>query len=231
MTIESEHQTEPTNVVIADDVESSGSEPTIPDPGPETPPDFGRLDDLATKLSEQIATLERSIEQLSDHQPESETQGKERGLERKLLSDLQSECTALRERFHEREVLWPIFRSLIGVADRCREQTAQLKATLRRQRQSLSVEECLVLRSVVDGRHADEIEINALLATLGVASYRQEGDRFTAASQKCVKRIPTRDRQHHQRIAERIQPGYRREATIVRPEYVSVYVHTQPTHQ
>ncbi len=192
----------------------------------EKPSDQRPNDELVARLDDQIVRVEAMLDRWIEQQAVGVTEAKERDLERKLLADMQAECTTLRERFHEREVLMPIFRCLIGLADRCRDQTARLRGILKARRDQLNFDEILVLRSLIEGRHADTVELDALLSSFGVESYRQNGDQFTAASQKCVKRVPTRDRRLHQRIAERLQPGYRREATIVRPEYVSVAVIT-----
>ena len=101
-----------------------------------------------------------------------------------------------------------------------------MRATLKVQ-SGLELDVVLAVRHVIDAREADRIELGALLATLGVESYRHESDRFSASLQKCVRRVPTSRQDHHETIAARPLPGYRRHGTVIRPECVEVYVHTR----
>ncbi len=146
--------------------------------------------------------------------------------ERQMLVDLLKECRTLREHSHERNLLFPLCRSLIGVADRYRQDLGRLRGMLIGvvERRGLDAV-ALSLSHICDNRRIDLLEIEALLATLGVESFQTPSDLFDAANQRCIKRIHTSIPAWHQRIAQRLMPGYRRHGDrLVRPECVTVYV-------
>ncbi len=171
---------------------------------------LGVLDERLQAVDQRLVAMNTDLGQL--------------GTESRVLSEMHDQCRTLQERFHEREVLLPIFRALIGIADRCRNEAAKMRATLNNQERGLELDVVLALRHLLDAREADRIELEALLATLGVEVYQHGGDLFQAGLQKCVKRIRTSRPERHERVAVRLLPGYRRDETIVRPECVGVYV-------
>ena len=193
---------------------------------PPNPPLDTKPNGALQSLVDRVGELAERFRGLDQRQAAIHTNVQQLGTENRLLSDMHDQCRVLQERFHEREVLLPIFRALIGIADRSRNETAKLRATLNDQQRGLELDVVLALRHLVDAREADRIELDALLATFGVEFYRHEGDRFEASQQKCVKRVRTTTRERHERIAVRLLPGYRRDGTVIRPECVGVYVLT-----
>lgn len=142
--------------------------------------------------------------------------------DRSLATQLQAECGRLREQHHERETLAPIFRGLIGIADRRRQGIAAARTGPQSPGPA-------ALAELVEAQRADLAEIEALLAAYGVESFRQPTDRFDPHSQKCIKRIPTLNPNRHERLARRLLPGYRRGSIVLRPEFVTVFV-LETTH-
>ncbi len=137
----------------------------------------------------------------------------------KILDDNHSQ-------FHEGEFLNLIFRSLIPIADRCRQETDRLLTILKgygsdKYRDAVS----LSIRQLIDAREADLIEVEAVLATFGVERFQHLRNQFDPSLQKCIQRIETSKPERHQRIASRVLPGYHRDGKkVVRRELVSVYV-------
>ena len=142
-----------------------------------------------------------------------------------VLSDIHQQYRALREQFHERDVLSPIFRGLIGLTDRCRREKARHRQVLESLADQARLESVLAVRQLVEARDADVVEIEALLGQFGVERFSNPGASFDASVQRCVTSVPTSKPQAHQRIAKRLLPGYRRHGRIIRPEYVNVYVY------
>ena len=192
---------------------------------PPSGPPRCRTEGALQSLTDQIAVLAERIRPLEERHETVITELRQLRTEDRLLTDMHDQCRALQERFHEREVLMPIFRSLIGVVDRCQGGAAKMRATLEVQ-SGLELDVVLAVRHVIDAREADRIELEALLATFGVEVYRHKGDRFAAGLQKCVKRVRTSRPERHEKVAARLLPGYRRDETIIRPECVGVFVHT-----
>lgn len=193
---------------------------------PPSGPSVYRTEGALQALTDQIAALAKRIQAAEERHESVITNLGQLRTEDRLLTDMHDQCRALQEHFHEREVLMPIFRTLIGVADRCRSGAAKMRATLEAQ-SGLELDVVLAVRHVIEAREADRIELEALLATFGVEPYRHEGDRFTASLQKCVRRVPTSRQEQHETIAARALPGYRRHGTVIRPECVEVYVHAR----
>ena len=185
-----------------------------------------RTEGALQALIDQIAVLGERIHAADERHESAITALGQLRTEDRLLTEMHDQCRALQERFHEREVLMPIFRSLIGIADRCLSGAANMRATLEAQ-SGLELDVVLAVRHVIEAREADRIELEALLATFGVEPYRHEGDRFTASLQKCVRRVSTSRQERHETIAARPLPGYRRHGTVIRPECVEVHVHTR----
>jgi len=142
------------------------------------------------------------------------------------IADLQRQNGELRERFHEREVLRPIWLMLIGILDRCRLQESTLTDQARA---AGSRELATTLRRLAEARRADRVEIESALSNFGVIAFRHTGERFDARAQQCRRRLTCDEAELHERITHRVAPGYRRDEWIVRPELVDVLVCTPPS--
>lgn len=149
-----------------------------------------------------------------------------------VIARLHDECRALRERHFEREVLLPLLRSVIGIADRCRRENLRLKQIVKGyRRRSMEDVIAISLHQLIEARNADLIEIEAVLAQFDIEAFHNPTKRFDAQTQKAVQLIDTAQPELHQHIAVRLLPGYRRGTTLVRREYVTVYVHNQQNGQ
>ncbi len=143
-----------------------------------------------------------------------------------VLAQMHEECRGLREQFHEREVLKPLFGALIRIADRCRQEIARQRGSLAHGAENCAPDIEIGLRSLLRARKADLVEIEACLATFGVLPFRCHDARFNPAFQLCTKPVPTNDPELVDRIATRLLPGYRRDGSIMRSECVNVFVVT-----
>ena len=141
-----------------------------------------------------------------------------------LLADFRERWQKLNDRFHEREVLGPMCRGLIQIADRCRQQLVEIRRTLRNCGDHGEPGTKKLLSYLRDVRDADRSEIENLLADCGVEPFEGPGEMFDSSEQRCVDRVVCDDPAQANRIARRVRPGYRRENWIVRVEYVDVYV-------
>ena len=168
--------------------------------------------DAAQAIVQFLIKLPATVEALVQQQAQTLADIDQLKLEHCVLEDLSDQNRSLREAFHEREVLNPLLRSLIGVADRIREGQAQLEQML----EDSGDDPTSILQTVLDARTADLMEIEDLLAGFGVESYEHQDSKFDASLQKCVKRIQTTRSSCHERIATRLRPGYRRDDKIIR---------------
>ena len=141
----------------------------------------------------------------------------------KVLTEMSVECRELRERHHERNVLIPVFLTLIGVADRCRQSAGRLRTLLEKYADSPAAPVLHAIRHILDARNADRIDAENLLADYGVEPFVHIGDAFDPAVQKCIRREPCDNNAFDGHVAEGLLPGYRRFDKIIRQEYVSVY--------
>ena len=145
------------------------------------------------------------------------------GIEQRVLTEMHDQCRSLREQFLEREFLNPAFQVLIGLADRCRRETTELTAKLKDSACVLDVDAALALRCALQAREADRVELEQALKGHGVHPFHHPGEAFEPRLQKCIEPVQTSDARFHNRIAGRVLPGYLRDGTVVRPEYVKVY--------
>ena len=147
----------------------------------------------------------------------------------RMLQDLHETNKKLSEDFYEREILSPVFHTLIGIADRCYQQIALAKS------EQVSLDPAADgyhLPSLIGSREADLIEIESRLEDFGVQRYISTKEEFDTKIHKCVQRRTTSDASLSGRIATRYLPGYRRNGKVIRPERVSVYVlATQQAHE
>jgi hypothetical protein len=145
-----------------------------------------------------------------------------------LLVEMHKQCRAAGERVLESQVLEPIFLTLIGIADRGRQQASKMQSVLDAHAASTNRAGLLAIQRIVEARAADRIEIEAVLANHGVESFETTDSKFDPTAQKCISRVEREDASLHGRVAQRLLPGYRRNGKVLRPEYVSVYI-TQGT--
>lgn len=176
--------------------------------------------------SDRLRSLSEEITAIGRRQCELAAQLEECRLERRVLNEMHEECRALREQFHEREVLKPVFLSLIGLADRCRNELSQLRRVARdAEQRGQQPEIVLALCTLARARKTDLLEVEALLRQHDVQSFETPGGRFDAGTQKCTRRVPTMQREQHMIVAARGLTGYRRGQQVIRPECVQVYVY------
>lgn len=147
------------------------------------------------------------------------------GLDHEMLKDAHAECRSLREGQHVQEVLLPIMRSLIRVADRTRHELASLRRLLREHVSHTMAAPGLFAKQLIEARRADLVEVEATLAAHGVVIYNHPSASFVPRVQTCIKPIPTGSRERDQRVVSRVLPGYRRNEMIIQPERVTVHVY------
>ena len=138
----------------------------------------------------------------------------------RVLQDLHEANKKLSEDFYEREILSPVFHTLIGIADRCYQQIALAKT----EQASLEPDATERLSSLIGSREADLIEIESRLADFGVQRHISTTEEFDAKIHRCVQRRTTSEASFSGKITTRFLPGYRRNGKVIRPERVSVYV-------
>ena len=148
----------------------------------------------------------------------------------RILNEMHKRCQELTERHYEREVLGPVFLTLIGLADRSRQQINRYRQLKKKFTKGNDIG-IRALNNLIDARTADRVEIESLLANFGVEPYEHEDFEFDSTRQKCIARVPSNDPQNSGRIAQRQLPGYRRDSKIIRQEYVSVYVNQENENQ
>ena len=172
----------------------------------------------------ELAQLAEQVKALAEQQAAMNSILQAQGIEGRVLEEMHEQNRVLREHLHEREILDPIFRLLIGLADRCREENLERVRSAQRLPRDAETSSLPEQCQIIAARSADLVEIEALLATFGVESYHHPGEHFESCWQKCVRTIPRRDPRLHQSIAGRLLPGYRRGDRIIRPEYVTVHI-------
>jgi molecular chaperone GrpE len=171
--------------------------------------DINNLSIAVTSLGKRFDYFEKSIEKSK--------------VTTEALASLSLEIRKLQENFHDREVLLPMFQSLISIADRDREQIARVKKHKEQSEDSFKPPAEQAFNFMLKAREADITEIHAALARFGVEPFTEDGDTFNPSRQKVIQRIETQDKELSQKIAKRLHPGYIRGEQIIRREYVSVY--------
>ncbi len=139
------------------------------------------------------------------------------------LNELSLRCQAYSEQSHEREVIQPICRRLIGVIDRISDKERRFAAVLENLGKG-NTARLKLLRSLQKDRHADRIEMESVLADFGVEPFEDIHRTFNAATQHCVASVPSGDSAQNNQIAQRVRPGYQRHSKVIRREYVTVFV-------
>ncbi len=138
-----------------------------------------------------------------------------------IIAELSSRLRELSERFYEREVLLPVIYGLIRLADGCRQQIEKFKKV---HTDPTTPSGNKALRFIVEARTADVVQVEQMLADLGVESYTYSSYDFEPSLQKCVRRIETQDRSRDNRVAYHLLPGYKRHGNVIRKEHVDVHV-------
>lgn len=213
--------------------EHADQDPTPTTASPEcddTPPEMAdlldedeRMASLLSQLSDQVTDIGNKIRTVHEHVSNVASQLARIKTDDQVFTDLSRRCQMLVERFYEREVLNPIFLQLIGIADRCRRKESQLEALLRRVPAPRGRRSAF-MRSLLSDRQADRIEVETILANFGVTPFESPNDTFVASAQLSAMSMPCDNTGLHGRIARRLQPGYQRHETVIRREYVAVYV-------
>jgi molecular chaperone GrpE (heat shock protein) len=170
----------------------------------------GALERTFARMAEELAAMRQELQRLKTDDS--------------VLTSLHKRCQELSEEHHERDTLRPVFHTLIGIADRSRQQTARYRRTLKMHSTLGDDSIGLVLSQLTEARNADRIEIEGLLANYAVEPFLNPSDVFDPSTQKCIQRVECHDPALEGRIAQRILPGYRRDGRILRLEYVSVHV-------
>lgn len=140
-----------------------------------------------------------------------------------VIAELSTQNRELREQFHEREVLLPLFSCIISILDRCRQQTdrfVQLKDKYIKNKNRAAAS---AVRSLIYSKKADIVELENVLANYGIESFRNHKDTFDPRVQKCIERTPCYEKELHGSIAQRLLPGYKRYEKILRQEFVTVF--------
>ena len=128
-----------------------------------------------------------------------------------VIAELSERCRSLTEQFHEREVLFPVCCCLIGITARCRQQINKIEGLLQKHSNNKDESSIRALKYLADARKADLVELDNMLANLGVEPYEHNEDTFEPSLQKCIRRIESKDETLHGYIAQRLLPGYKRD--------------------
>jgi len=148
-----------------------------------------------------------------------------------VLAELSTRCRQLGENFYEREVLSVVFRCLIGIADKCRQQIKEIEQLPGLQHSGRSSPAARVNAYLLEARRVDLVEVEDALANLGVEPFEHPKGSFDPSVQKCINRIESPRPQLHGHVAARLLPGYGRNGKVIRPEYVDVYVPAHDTNR
>lgn len=184
---------------------------------------------IATTLAEQFEVLGQTLSLLRDKATIPSDGPPLRPRDDALGAEWLDRYRTLSEQFHEREVLQPLFRALIGIVDRCREQEALFQRQLDRfvAKEPGNKIALKALRERRALRAADRMDIENILATFGVDPFQNPGSNFDPACQSPMRRVPCANGATPGHIAQRLNVGYRRGERIIRPEYVTVFVGEQ----
>jgi molecular chaperone GrpE (heat shock protein) len=188
------------------------------------PEDFNPCDACVEHLSDYLDNVSNNIKNCSEQLTYMVQQADQLKAADRIIAQLSARCRTLSEQFYEREVLLPVIHSLIGIADRARQQIAKSKSVHDKYDDGQAESEAKILAYLVDGRNADLMELENALANLGVESYCRPQNTFDPATQKCINHVESEEEILNGRIARRLLPGYKRDNKIIRKECVNVYV-------
>ena len=196
----------------------------LPDSEEESPPESD-IRDALTALREQHTDLLESVRGAKETLAGIQEDVCRLEKDGSILHEMHEANKKLSEDFHERELLFPVFHTLIGIADRCYQQIALAKSEGIASGSSLEADR---IASLVGAREADLVEIESRLADFGIQRYLTTQDDFDPKLHKCIQRSKTPNGLLDGRVAKRFLPGYRRYEKVIRPECVSVYVFANP---
>lgn len=148
-----------------------------------------------------------------------------------VLAELSTRCRQLGENFYEQEVLSVVFRCLIGIADKCRQQIKEIEQLPGIHPGGSSSPAARANTYLLEARRVDLVEVEDALANLGVEPFEHLSESFDPSVQKCINRIESPGRHLHGQVAARLLPGYQRNGKVIRPEYVDVYVPSHDTNR
>ena len=176
------------------------------------------------EIIQQLGQIQEYLKPLSGQIVEVNAEIKQTKIEQRVLTEMHDRCRDLGEQYYQREVLGPLFRCVIGIADRCRQQADTLKGLLKKHVARDNKTAMQAIQYLLDARQADYIEIESLLANYGVEPFENPDIKFDPTTQKCISRIETPEVDLVEKVSQRLLPGYRRDKKIIRKEYVKVYV-------
>ena len=170
---------------------------------------LNNLTETVASLTAKFGTFEQVIYQIES--------------DRKAMDILSQQNKQLNEELYERELVKPVFLTLIGLADRHEDQISRCGQHLNKIQEQKRPTAEKALRFLINSIQADLTEIHDVLARFGVERYEHQGGTFNASKQKVFSRVETEDKSLSQKIADRLHPGYARDEQIIRREYVNIY--------
>ena len=182
----------------------------------------------AAAWQQQAGRLGRQIEDMSQRIGELSGELEKVRIDKRVLTEMHDRCRELSEQHHQRNVLQPMFQTLIGLADRSRQKAGRLAPLLEKHAGQPDHPAVQAMRHLFEARRADCVEFEGLLATYGVEPFQNPDQKFDPSAQKCMRRIECQDSSRNATIAERLRPGYRRNGIVLRQEFVTVYVYPRP---
>jgi molecular chaperone GrpE (heat shock protein) len=195
--------------------------------GKSVPAEESSLERAVRALTEHLEMIEESIVSLQKDGTGILAEMRRIKMDDHVLTEMHDRCRKLNEQYYQHEVLGPVLLTIIGIADRCRQQTARLREMLDKHSDTGNQAALLAIRQILDARTADRLEIESLLANYGVEPYENPDEAFEASLQRCVSRLECKSVKLHGRICQRLLPGYRRHGKVLRQEYVSVHICTE----
>ena len=189
-----------------------------------TPKESKPCDACVQRLSDYLDSVSNHIQNCSEQLARIVQQADQLKAADCIITQLSARCRTLSEQFYEREILLPMIHSLIGIADRARQQITKAENARNKYDDGQTESEAEILTYLVDERKADLMELENALANLGVESFSRVQNTFEPATQKCVRRVESVEEILNGRIACRLLPGYKRDDKIIRKECVNVYI-------
>ena len=182
------------------------------------------IEKCTAPLGQEIEQLGQQVRDMTQQLAALPSELEEARVEQRVLTEMHDRCRELTEQHHQREILQPLFMTLIGMADRSRQKAARLVPLLEQHAGQLDHPAVQAMRHLREARRADCVEVEGVLAVYGAEPFQHPGHKFDPSTQKCMRRVECDDPAQHTIIAERLRPGYRRDGIVLRQEFVTVYV-------
>ncbi len=179
--------------------------------------------DISQRMARELEQVGSAVRGFQAAHTDLATEMQRLKADEKVVTGLHERCRALSERFYQREVLRPTLLRLISIADRCREDEAQIKSWFEDRNTDSKPAVHRVFRCLLRARTFDRLEIESALGDLDVVPFQRQAEDFSPHNQKALARVATSQQSLHGQIAGRIRPGYQRGDEIIRPEWVYVY--------